>query len=147
MYTLIDPLRLSHSNGGSLHEKTYANKQTLLKKYWRTASSIQLSLNRQSNALSTELYLRYEELDLTMLNIGSEIKETTESNTSASYLDWLLSIGRDSQLQFMTNATISVSISQVSCLEKLYSIFCSRWLLISQLIRLYPGLLFIFMSV
>ena len=43
-----------------------------------------------------------------------EIKDTTESNTSASYLDLLLSIGRDGQLRipFTTNVTISISILQ-----------------------------------
>ena len=42
-----------------------------------------------------------------------EIKNTTESNTSASYLDLLLSTGRDGQLRtpFTTNVTISTSIS------------------------------------
>ena len=33
-----------------------------------------------------------------MYPVGLEIKDTTESNTSASYLDLLLSIGRDGQL-------------------------------------------------
>ena len=43
-----------------------------------------------------------------------EIKDTTESNTSASYLDLLLSIGRDGQVRipFTTNVTISISILQ-----------------------------------
>ena len=45
-----------------------------------------------------------------------EIKDTTKSNTSASYLDLLLSIGRDGQLTFAlpftTNVTISISILQ-----------------------------------
>ena len=41
-----------------------------------------------------------------------KIKDTTESSTSASYLDLLLSIGRDGQLRtpFTTSVTISVSI-------------------------------------
>ena len=38
-----------------------------------------------------------------------EIKDTTESNTSASYLDLLLSIGRDG-LPFTTNVTIIIYI-------------------------------------
>ena len=43
-----------------------------------------------------------------------EIKDTTESNTSASYLDLLLSIGRDGQLHtsFTTSVTILISILQ-----------------------------------
>ena len=43
-----------------------------------------------------------------------EIKDTTENNTSASYLDLLLSIGREGQLctSLTTNVTISNSISQ-----------------------------------
>ena len=42
-----------------------------------------------------------------------EIKDTTDSNTSASYFDLLLSIESDSQLlSFTTNVTISTSISQ-----------------------------------
>ena len=43
-----------------------------------------------------------------------EIKDTTESNTSASYLDLLLSIESDGQLRtsLSTNVTISTSISQ-----------------------------------
>ena len=42
------------------------------------------------------------------------IKDTTESNTSASYLDLLLSIGRNGQLRtsFTTYVTISISILQ-----------------------------------
>ena len=44
-----------------------------------------------------------------------EIKGTTESNTSASYLDLLLSIGRDGQLHtsFTKNVTILISILQI----------------------------------
>ena len=41
-----------------------------------------------------------------------EIKDTTDCNTSASYLDSLLSIESDCQLR--TNVTISTSISQTS---------------------------------
>ena len=43
-----------------------------------------------------------------------EIKDTTESNTSAFYLDLLLSIGRDSQIctSFTTSVTISMSLLQ-----------------------------------
>ena len=43
-----------------------------------------------------------------------EIKDTTESNTSASYLDLLLSIGMDVNfvLPFTINVTISISILQ-----------------------------------
>ena len=43
-----------------------------------------------------------------------EIKDTTESNTSASYLVLLLSIGRDGQLRtsFTTSVTILISILQ-----------------------------------
>ena len=50
-----------------------------------------------------------------MYPVELEIKDTTESNTSASYLDLLLSIGRDGQLTlpFMTNVTISISTSQI----------------------------------
>ena len=46
-----------------------------------------------------------------------EIKDTTESNTSASFLDLLLSIGREVNLTllFMTNTTISISTSQTFC--------------------------------
>ena len=51
-----------------------------------------------------------------MYPVELEIKDTTESNTSASYLDLFLSIGRDGQLHIlpnMTNATISIFISQI----------------------------------
>ena len=43
-----------------------------------------------------------------------EIKDTTESNTSASYLDLLLSIGREVNftLPFTTSMTILISILQ-----------------------------------
>ena len=43
-----------------------------------------------------------------------EIKDMTESNTSASYFDLLLSIGRDGKLRtsLTTNVTISISILQ-----------------------------------
>ena len=43
-----------------------------------------------------------------------DIKDTTESNTSASYFDLLLSIGREVSCAhpFTTNVTISTSISQ-----------------------------------
>ena len=46
-----------------------------------------------------------------------EIKNTTESNTSGSYLDLLLTIQRDFNftLLFMTNVAISISISQTFC--------------------------------
>ena len=39
-----------------------------------------------------------------------EIKDTTESNTSASYLDLLLSIGMNGQLRTSTSVTNSISI-------------------------------------
>ena len=39
-----------------------------------------------------------------------EIEDTTESNTSASYLDLLLSIRRDGQLRTSLNVTISTSL-------------------------------------
>ena len=44
-----------------------------------------------------------------------EIKDSTKSTTSASYLDLLLSIGRDGQLtlSFLTNEMISISPSQM----------------------------------
>ena len=43
-----------------------------------------------------------------------EIKDTTESNTSSSFLDLLLSMGRDGQLRaFTTNVTFSISILQI----------------------------------
>ena len=53
-----------------------------------------------------------------MYPVELEIKDTTESNTSASYLDYLdflLSIGREVNftLPFMTNVTISISTSQI----------------------------------
>ena len=50
-----------------------------------------------------------------MSPVELEIKDTTESNTSASYLDLLLSIGREVNftLPFMTNVTISISTSQI----------------------------------
>ena len=47
-----------------------------------------------------------------MYPVKLKIKDTKESNTSASYLDLLLSIGRDGQIYTsMTNVTISISIS------------------------------------
>ena len=50
-----------------------------------------------------------------MYPVELEIKDTTESNTSASYLDLLLSIGREVIfiVPFMTNVTISISTSQI----------------------------------
>ena len=52
-----------------------------------------------------------------MYPVELEIKDTTESNTSASYLDLLLSIGIwgtvNFTLPFMTNVTISISTSQI----------------------------------
>ena len=50
-----------------------------------------------------------------MYPVELEIKDTTESNTSASYLDLLLSIGREVNftLPFMTNLTISIVTSQI----------------------------------
>ena len=50
-----------------------------------------------------------------MYPVSLEIKDTTESNTSASYLDLLLSIRRDGQLHtsIPTNVMISISISQI----------------------------------
>ena len=50
-----------------------------------------------------------------MYPVELEIKDTTESNTSASYLDLLLSIGGtvNFTLPFMTNVTISISTSQM----------------------------------
>ena len=50
-----------------------------------------------------------------MYPVELEIKDATESNTSASYQDLLLKIGREGQhmLPFMTNVTISISISQI----------------------------------
>ena len=53
-----------------------------------------------------------------MYPVELEIKDTTESYTSASYLDLLLSIGRDGYnftLPFMTNVTISISTSLIFC--------------------------------
>ena len=47
-----------------------------------------------------------------------EIKDTTESNTSASFLDLLLSMVMDRQLRTsLPNMTISTSISQTFRLE------------------------------
>ena len=46
-----------------------------------------------------------------MYSAELEIKDTTESTTSASYLDLLLSIGRDT-LPFMTNEMISISVPE-----------------------------------
>ena len=44
-----------------------------------------------------------------------DIKDTTESNTFALYMDLLLSIRRviNFTLQFMTKVTISISMSQI----------------------------------
>ena len=43
------------------------------------------------------------------------IKYTTESNTYTSYLDLLLSIGRNIAFPFTTSVTITISISQAFC--------------------------------
>ena len=43
--------------------------------------------------------LRFDHLLCAMISSEKKIKDTTESNTSASYLDLLLSIGRDGQLR------------------------------------------------
>ena len=50
-----------------------------------------------------------------MYCVEFEIKDATESNTSVTYLDLLVSIGREVNftLPFMTNVTISISISQI----------------------------------
>ena len=47
-----------------------------------------------------------------MYPVELEIKDTTESTTSASYLHLLLSIGRVGQLRSTTNEMISISTSQ-----------------------------------
>ena len=49
-----------------------------------------------------------------MYTVELEIRDTTESKTSASFLGLLLSIGSDDQLRtsFMTFVMISTSISQ-----------------------------------
>ena len=46
-----------------------------------------------------------------------DIKDTTESNTSASYLGLFLSIGEDGQLQtsLLTGVTILISLLQAFC--------------------------------
>ena len=68
-----------------------------------------------------------------------EIKDTTESNTSASYYDLLMSIGRDGQLRtsfYDKNVTILTSISQT--FRSWVAIFHLRQpmaFFISQLIR------------
>ena len=49
---------------------------------------------------------------INMYPVEFEIKETTESIASASYLDLLLSIERDGQLIFTTNEMISIFTSQ-----------------------------------
>ena len=48
----------------------------------------------------------------TYLSYMIQSRCTTESTTSASYLDVLLSIGRDGQLRSTTNEMISISTSQ-----------------------------------
>ena len=65
-YTLFDLLCFSHSNCGSPPAKSYANKRTFWKKNSGiyTAGSNQLSLDHRSNALHTELYRRYNVLEL-----------------------------------------------------------------------------------
>ena len=50
-----------------------------------------------------------------MYPVELEIKDTTESNTSASYLDLLLSIGRDSQLHTSIYGKRGDSISTEGC--------------------------------
>ena len=84
-----------------------------------------LSTGRKHLASHFNFTYRYFDDDLSINNpefenyLGQmypEIKDTTERNTSASYLDLLLSIGRDGQLHtlpFMTNVTISISTSQI----------------------------------
>ena len=53
-----------------------------------------------------------------------EIKDTIENNTSASFLDLLLSIGRmvNFILPCMTNVTISISISQFFASVSIYQL-------------------------
>ena len=58
----------------------------------------------------------FENYLVQMFPVEHEIKDTTESSTSASYPDLLLSIGRDGQLHtlpYMTNVTILISTSQL----------------------------------
>ena len=95
------------------------------------AEFIVLALNRKDTVgISVQFHIyRYIGDDLSINNPGFEnylgqmylveieIKDTTESNTSASYLDLLLSMWRDGQLYtslpFMTNVMISISMSQI----------------------------------
>ena len=68
-----------------------------------------------------------------------EIKDTTESNTSASYLDLLLSIGSDGQLRtslYDKRDDFNFHITDFRFLSSQYSFFASLWcFFISQLIR------------
>ena len=80
--------------------------------YWYEAEFIQslLSSGRKQLATRSNFTYRYIDDGLSINNpefenylgqmypVELEIKDTTESNTSASYLDLLLSIGRDGQL-------------------------------------------------
>ena len=85
-----------------------------------------------------------------MYPVEHEIKDTTESNTSASYLDLLLSIGRDGQLHtsiFDKRDDFNFHITNVPFLST-----CSKFSNLARLWRIYfaaytvcPGLLLVWM--
>ena len=84
--------------------------------YSYEAEFIQLSTGRKKVIISVQLHIQiyiddilsinnpdFENYLVEMYPAELEIKDTTESNTSASYLDLLLSIGKDGQLRTSLN--------------------------------------------
>ena len=88
----------------------------LFQRKWEKSCSRPSLLNFTYRYIANVLFLshQYFENNLDQLYLVEfEIKDMIESNTSASYLDLLMSIGRtvNFSLQFTTHATISISIS------------------------------------
>ena len=83
-----------------------------------------------------------------MYPVELEIKDTTESNTSASYLDLLLSIGRDGQLHtsiYDKRDDFNFHITNVPFLSRQYSNLARLWRLYFAAYTVCPGLLLVWM--
>ena len=83
-----------------------------------------------------------------MYPVEVEIKDTTESNTSASYLDLLLSIGRGrstSYFHWWQTWWFQFQYHKFSVSEKQYTIFSRLWRLHLTSYTICPGLLLVLM--
>ena len=105
-FLLADTFLYSYE-AGFIQSLLSTGKKQLASRFILTYRSINDVLSK--NIPEFEIYLSQ------MYPAKLEIKDTTESITSASYLDLVLSIGRDGQLHtlpFTTNEMISISTSQ-----------------------------------